>query len=300
MLKHTNVSGILRGERGKDTMGQLTHGSLFAGIGGFDLGFERAGIKTVWQVEINEYCRQVLARHFPDADRFNDIRECKGFDHVCCDGFCHCHWDRLRYVDVITGGFPCQDISEAGKRAGIHGDRSGLWREYLRIIRELRPKFAVVENVPALLNRGIERVLGGLADIRYDAEWNVIGADALGASQHRERIWILAYPHDPGLQGPKWAGKSNPPREERKAAYSGPLRSDCGFWPPGPRAITDIPRMADGPADRMDRLRSLGNAVLPQITQWIGERLVMLHESDLIMADPAVQCEMHRWEKSGG
>lgn len=115
-----------------------TMGSLFAGIGGFDLGFERAGFQTVWQVEINDYCRKVLAKHFPHAERFEDVRECGAHN--------------LKPVDVICGGFPCQDISNAGLRAGIDGERSGLWREYARIISELRPKAVLIENVAALLS----------------------------------------------------------------------------------------------------------------------------------------------------
>ena len=117
----------------------LTHGSLFAGIGGFDPRFERAGIKTVWQVEIDPFCRKLLAERFPSAQRFADIVRCTG------------HYEnerpfKLRRVDIISGGFPCQDISYAGKRAGIDGERSGLWSEMWRVICEVRPKFAVVEN----------------------------------------------------------------------------------------------------------------------------------------------------------
>lgn len=239
----------------------MTLGSLFAGIGGFDLGFERAGFETVWQVEIDEYCRRVLERHFPRAERFGDIRECGAHN--------------LKPVDCITGGFPCQDISEAGKRAGIDGERSGLWKEYLRVLGELRPSFAVVENVSALLNRGMGRVLGDLAAIGYDAEWRTLGVDILGASQHRKRIWILAYPNDARLERPIWAGKPYPARQEWSPSHCEPLRSACGFWPPGPRAVDDIPRMADGPANRMDRLRGLGNAVVPQIAQWIAGTILL-------------------------
>ena len=157
----------------------MRHGSLFSGIGGFDLGFERAGIETVWQVELDEYCRRVLAQHFPRAQRFSDIRECGA--------------QNLPAVDIISGGFPCQDISNAGKRVGIDGERSGLWSEYARIIRELRPRYVVVENVAALLGRGMERVLGDLAAVGYDAEWQSIRASDVGAPHRRERIWIVAY-----------------------------------------------------------------------------------------------------------
>ena len=159
----------------------MNHGSLFSGIGGFDLGFERAGIRTLWQVEIDPYCRRVLAKNFPGSERFSDIRECGAHN--------------LAPVDILSGGFPCQDISNAGKRAGIDGERSGLWSEYARIIRELRPRYVVVENVAALLGRGMGRVLGDLAALGYDAEWQSIRASDVGAPHRRERIWIVAYPH---------------------------------------------------------------------------------------------------------
>src|ERR1700733_14434394 len=147
---------------------QLTMGSLFAGIGGFDLGFERAGFKTVWQVEKNAFCRRVLRRRFPDADR-----------RVTDVGFAGAR--NLLPVDVICGGFPCQDISNAGLRAGIEGERSGLWFHMHRIIGELRPRYVVIENVAALLQRGMGDVLGALAALGYDAEWAVIPAAAIGA-----------------------------------------------------------------------------------------------------------------------
>lgn len=165
----------------------MTHGSLFAGIGGFDLGFERAGIETVWQVEIDSYCRRVLERRFPAALRYDDIRTCGKHN--------------LAPVDIISGGFPCQDISNAGKRAGIDGERSGLWSEYARIIRELRPRYVVVENVAALLGRGMERVLGDLAACGYDAEWDCLSARDFGAPHLRERMWIVAYSN-----GVRWNG----------------------------------------------------------------------------------------------
>ena len=167
-------------------MSEPTLGSLFAGIGGIDLGFERAGFKTVWQVEQNEYCRKVLGRHFPDADRsVTDVRDAGRHN--------------LKPVDVIAGGFPCQDISSAGLRTGINGERSGLWSEYARIIGELRPRFVLVENVAALLGRGIGRVVGDLATLGYDAEWEVVSAADVGAPHLRERVWILAYPRRKGF-----------------------------------------------------------------------------------------------------
>ena len=137
-----------------------TVGSLFAGIGGFDLGFERAGFKTVWQVEIDSYCQKVLAKNFPEAERFGDIRECGSHN--------------LKPVDVICGGYPCQDISVAGQGKGLTGERSGLWGHYRRIIGEIRPRYVLVENSPALTSRGLGTVLGDLASLGYDAEWDCI------------------------------------------------------------------------------------------------------------------------------
>lgn len=166
---------------------RYTVGSLFAGIGGFDLGFTRAGFDVVWQVEINEYCLKVLAKNFPKAERYGDIRECGSHN--------------LKPVDVICGGFPCQDISNAGNRVGIEGERSGLWSEMHRIVCELRPRYVLVENVAALLGRGFGRVLGDLAEIGYDAEWEVISAADMGAPHLRERVWIMGHPNHDGRDG---------------------------------------------------------------------------------------------------
>jgi DNA (cytosine-5)-methyltransferase 1 len=166
--------------RSRPSGGALKVGSLFAGIGGFDLGFERAGMQTLWQVEQSEFRRDVLARHFPDAERFEDVREVGAHN--------------LAPVDVICGGFPCQDISLAGKGAGIDGDRSGLWSEMFRVVCELEPRWIVVENVPALTSRGLDRVLRDLAAGGYDAEWDCLPASAFGALHRRDRLWLVAYP----------------------------------------------------------------------------------------------------------
>ena len=220
-------------------MRPYTVGSLFAGIGGFDLGFERAGFETVWQVEINDWCRKVLAKNFPKAERYADIRECGAHN--------------LRPVDVVVGGFPCQDISNAGLRAGITGERSGLVVEMVRIIGELRPKYVLMENVAALLGRGMGGVLGYLSEIGYDAEWEIVSAADVGAPHLRRRIWILAYPFRLGCVRSSVTGasahhedwESTPYRQGRDAiamppqpdgenvAY--PLRD--GFYPPQPREL---------------------------------------------------------------
>ncbi len=159
--------------------------SLFAGIGGFDLGLERTGgFKTVAFCEIDPFCRRVLAKHWPEVPCYHDVRTLSG--------------EQVGPVDVICGGFPCQDISFAGKGAGLAGERSGLWSEYARLIDELRPLYVIVENVAALLGRGLATVLGDLAAIGYDAEWHCIPASAVGAPHRRDRLWIVAYPSNRG------------------------------------------------------------------------------------------------------
>lgn len=169
---------------------------LFSGAGGGILGSELLGIRTICAVELEPYPASVLLA------RQNDglLQPFPIWDDVCTfDGR---PWRGL--VDVVSGGFPCQDISAAGKGAGIDGARSGLWREMHRIINEVRPEFAFLENSPLLVGRGLARVLGDLAEIGYDAEWLVLGADDVGAPHVRKRIWILAHdPHADGLQRPK-------------------------------------------------------------------------------------------------
>ena len=153
-------------------------GSLFAGIGGFDLGLERAGFDIAWQVEIDPYCQRVLAKHWPAVQRYGDIRAVD--------------WQAVEPVDLLCGGFPCQDISLAGKGAGLSGERSGLWFEYAKAIDALKPRYVLIENVAALRSRGLDQVLGSLATLGYDAEWHCIPACAVGAPHRRDRVWIVA------------------------------------------------------------------------------------------------------------
>lgn len=160
-------------------------GSLFSGIGGLELGIERAtGARTRWQVEIDPFCRRVLERHWPDAKRFDDVRAVGSHN--------------LEPVDILCGGFPCQDLSVAGRGAGLDGERSGLFFEVIRIVREIRPRYVLLENVAALLARGLGRVLGELAAGGYDARWGVFSAAGVGAPHLRERIFILAADADQG------------------------------------------------------------------------------------------------------
>ena len=163
---------------------KMKFGSLFAGIGGLDLGLERAGMECRWQVEIDDYCNKILSKHWPNVPKYRDVREVGK--------------ENLEAVDLICGGFPCQDISIAGKGIGIEGERSGLWKEFARIIGELRPRYALIENVPMLSRRGLNVVLADLAEKGYDAEWCDIRASDLGAYHKRERLFIVAYSNVPG------------------------------------------------------------------------------------------------------
>ena len=157
----------------------MTHGSLFSGIGGIDLGFEMAGIETAWTCDVDDWCNKLLKERFPNAKNFKNIYDVNK--------------NTAARVDIISGGFPCQDVSQAGKGEGLDGKRSGLWFEMFRIIGELRPKWVLIENVANLLNNGGIRVLQDLAEIGYDAEWQVISARDVGARHLRKRLWIIAY-----------------------------------------------------------------------------------------------------------
>lgn len=240
----------------------MTVGSLFAGIGGFDLGLERAGFTIKWQVEIDSYCQRVLAKHWPGVKRYGDIR--------------NIDWGTVPGVDVLCGGFPCQDISLAGKRAGIDGERSGLWSEYVRAIRALRPRYILVENVPGLLtNQYMGRVLGDLAEGGYDAEWQVLSAYAFGAPHLRRRVWIVAYPHSSRAVGIGQNGNSSDEEwdaeaqvQERENVLTGACGSNWWAREPG------VERVANGLPMQAHRDRGLGNAIVPQIAEWLGRQIM--------------------------
>jgi len=306
---------------------------LFSGIGGFSLGLERTGgFETVAFCEIDPFCRRVLAKHWPDVPIYEDVRTLTA-DALSRDGIA---------VDVICGGFPCQDVSNAGRRAGLAGARSGLWSEYRRLVGELRPRFVIVENVPGLLSLGMGDVLGDLAALGFDAEWHCIPAAAVGAPHIRDRVWIIAnaqHPHTDSLGSYRAArdvrstelrdqqggdagqvredvadaqrGESGKRRNidkiERRAGEaeqawvgSSPLadadsqRHEVGlddrrgqdkalgskfarreasqhdWWDAEP----DVGRVAHGVPSRVDRLRALGNAVVPQIPELIGRAIL--------------------------
>lgn len=261
---------------------------LFSGIGGFALGAEWAGMQfdAHYYSEVDSYAIKVYEKRFPDAIALGDIRNIRGANLPAGD------W-------IIAGGFPCQDISVAGKGAGLEGERSGLWYEYSRLIGELRPHFAIMENVGALAFRGLDRVLGSLAEIGYDAEWQDIRASDVGAPHRRERIWIVAYPMCDGRDerrpecagqfgrpsplgassqaladssdgGNVWRdGELEPAQRQVREHRGGPRDGSREWWSTEPA----VGRVANGVPSRVDRLKCLGNSIVPQIAEMIFQNL---------------------------
>jgi len=254
---------------------------LFAGAGGGILGGQLLGHTTVCAVEIEEYPRQVLLQR--QRDRV--LPKFPIWDDVCT--FDGTPWRGA--VDVICGGFPCQDISSAGNGTGIGGKRSGLWKEYARIIDEVRPKFVFAENSPLLRTRGLDVVLGDLSELGYDAKWCVLGAWHVGAPHKRNRMWILAYPNSQRLQGDILA---RGPDTQGRQKQDGPV-AKCGEIPhssvsglegdirrvsegersSGPSwwaSEPNVGRMAHGVAHRVDRIKAIGNGQVPAVaaTAW--------------------------------
>jgi DNA (cytosine-5)-methyltransferase 1 len=270
---------------------------LFSGIGGFSLGLERAGMETVAFCEFDKNCQKVLKKHWPDTPIYNDVRTLNGTN-------------LHKAVDVICGGFPCQDISFAGKGAGLAGERSGLWWEFHRLIKEIQPSWVIAENVSALRSRGLDEVLRSLFEIGYDAEWYCIPASAIGAPHRRDRIWIVAYPNA-SRRGKSYETLE---RESPKQSYSGCFQpsssvsdsdqprlerwlqdgiansqgwekssdgcaTKCGSqWRRGRNSEwtfePSVGRVADGFSGRVDSIKQLGNAVVPQIPELIGRAIM--------------------------
>lgn len=230
---------------------------LFSGIGGFSLGLERAGMRTVAFCEREPYCQAVLRKHWPDVPIYDDVRTLTG-ERLRADGIA---------VDLICGGFPCQDISVAWRGVGLAGERSGLWREYARIIGEVRPRYVVVENVAALLGRGLGDVLGDLAALGFHAEWHCIPASAVGAPHRRDRLWIVAHTDGAGLQKRLlFTGVQG-----EKGCHDDGEDAALGHWWASEPSVV---RVAHGVPRRVDRLRALGNAVVPQIPEIIGRAIM--------------------------
>ncbi len=251
-------------------MGKLKVLSLFAGIGGFDLGLERTGgFETVAFCEIDPAAQSTLSRHWPDVPIYEDVRDLTA-DRLACDG--------IGPIDVITGGFPCQDISIAGLKAGITGARSGLWSEIVRLTCELRPRYVIVENVANLLSGPAEqpgawfgRILADLAEIGYDAEWESIPASAVGAHFIGERVWLVASPPEAG--GLRWERCWAPSVGEDQWGgdeFERLVRLSIGNGVPSGK----FGRLSDGVSARVDHLRQFGNAVVPQIPELIGRAIL--------------------------
>jgi len=219
---------------------------LFSGIGGFSLGLERAGMDTVAFCEFDKHAQKVLNKHWPDIPIHEDVRLLDGRQY-------------RGTVDVVCGGFPCQDLSNAGNKAGINGERSSLYREMLRIISECLPRYAIFENVSALLTgdsgRWFAQFLYDLAEIGYDAEWHCIPASELGAHHHRDRVWVIAYPNNNGptptkeQKGALQRSNTNPTRKESAKQSKG-----CG-----PSSINEV--LADTSSKRQQGQRESINAM---------------------------------------
>lgn len=253
----------------------LSIGSLFSGFGLLELGLEWAGLgPTLWQVESDPYARRVLAKHWGLAARFDDVRTVDA--------------TVLRPVAILCGGFPCQDVSAAGKGAGLAGARSGLWREFARLARELAPRFVVVENVASGARRWLPFVRRDLHVLGYRTRAYALSAADVGAPHLRKRIFVVAYADRQGQLQPPWQGQErNGARdggcdatdadgarlEERQFEQARPQRaaSERGRVPASAWASSaGVRRMAHGVPHRMERLRGLGNAVVPQCAEVIG------------------------------
>ena len=274
------------------------------------MGLESAGFETVAFCEIEDFPRKVLAKHWPDVPIYGDVKELTG-ERLKADGIS---------IDVITAGFPCQDISHAGQGAGIkEGTRSGLWSEVARLAGELRPSYLILENVAAITGRGADIVLGDLAEIGYDAEWHCIPASAVGAPHRRDRWWCISYPSSNGRQqradreldqagaertskreqgrlnsgSPAKASENADPCKQglqgrlheqiahakRRQIEASRCPSKCSFgWQRDGRGTwqvePDVGRVANGIPKRVDRLKGLGNAVVPQIPAIIGQAIM--------------------------
>lgn len=271
-------------------MSRPTVGSLFAGIGGIDLGLEWAGFQTAWFCEQDEYCQKILARHWPGVPCFPDVR---GID------------ENAARVDVLAGGFPCQPVSTAGRRLA-QDDPRWLWPEFARLIRLFRPRGVLLENVPGLFTAGFGDILSDLAESGYDAEWDCIPAAAAGAPHLRDRVFVIAAPraqfrrdmanpafmfgnggdHYPGIdKQSKEVSESGNSRGAKNVAN--PDRERCDRGAGGQKGGREQPtngsiwatepavgRVANGIPRRVDRLRALGNAVVPQVAEIVGRRLL--------------------------
>jgi DNA (cytosine-5)-methyltransferase 1 len=233
-------------------------GSLFAGIGGIDLGLERAGMSCAWQVEIDEFCQKVLTKHWPDVPKYGDIRDVGK--------------QNLETVDLIAGGFPCQPFSIAGRGRGAEDNRH-LWPEMLRVISELKPTWALGENVPGIIPVFLDKCISDLEGAGYTTEQFTIPACALKAPHRRDRLYIIAYSNSHRSQGiNKEAGLKK--AESEKWLHIARVAFEVQQGEKDYIPESWVCRGSDGIPDRVDRLKSLGNAVVPQVAEHIG-RMIM-------------------------
>ena len=257
----------------------LTVLDLFSGIGGFSLGLENAGMETVAFCETNEFCRKVLAKHWPSVPCYGDIRELTGAIIE----------KEVGPIDLISGGFPCQPFSQAGKQQGVADDRY-LWPEMFRIIREVRPRWVLGENVAGIVKLALDQVLADLESLGYACQSFVIPACAVDAPHQRKRVWIVAHHSEHG-RGSRGQGRSDPssprqpeqalqdvaysagskrPRNRAKSGWEQSRLANEGRWLPEP----NVGRVAHGVSNRVHRLRALGNAVVPGVVEMIGRAII--------------------------
>ena len=235
-------------------------GSLFSGIGGLDLGLERAGMEIVWQVEFEPFCQTVLRKHWPESEVYGDIKKIEDFGI-------------LPGIDLICGGFPCQPISSAGRQRGSEDER-WLWPEYLRAIRQARPGWVLAENVPRLLSADNGRLMGGilrdLAGLGYDAEWCLLPT-GIGHGHLRYRLFIVGHPQGGGLDSPRIFSRKHIKGYLRERGSLDPGEYDKETWAvPTAGNVRDVNGFVPG----MDRYKAIGNAVVPDVAEWIGRRIM--------------------------
>lgn len=257
----------------KHTHNKLKVLDLFSGIGMFSYGLHKTGLyETVSFCEWEKSCQKVLRKNFPGISYFSDIANLQYLD-----GCLQSEEDNKKVVtsvDVIVGGFPCQDISEAGKREGIKGKRSSYWKHFARLIDEVKPKGVIIENVSALLRRGLHEVLRDLNSLGYDAEWHCITVKHFGAYHERDRVWIIAYRNNNRKQGHEpiqCTGEDRQRGKDRQAdmqqMFQSPFRrSDC--WPQPLIRGVDVQRPF-----WVDRIGQIGNTVYWPIVKFLGYEL---------------------------
>ena len=237
-------------------MRELTIGSLFAGIGGLELGLERAipGARTIWQVEQDPFARRVLAKNWPEADRsVIDVQQAGAHN--------------LEQPDILCGGWPCQDLSNIGGKAGLAGEKSGLWSEFARCIGELRPrKYIVLENVPEINIRGLGSVLWSLASCGYDAIWDCIPAQAIGANHRRDRFFCVAWPEQERAMAKPQCQRLEGLEQAWPEATTIVRSSHHRWWAVEP----SVGRVAPRVPGFVDRIRCLGNSVVPAVAEVAG------------------------------